>query len=294
MKMRKLLDWVGSIQCSLMVCFVALSALLALTTTSVTSAETQESYLLGLLRDSNAFRVRVQAALSLGRLKPNDRIVRGLSDALRDPEPSVRISAASALGRLGDPQALSELRRHASDLPFSVRSSVQRAIAQLEAKERETNRMAAAANTARYYIRVENISSKIKGINAGWLATLRDDIQARLQAQPQVLMAPMREKSNDAKNIVASRSLTGYQLRSNVLKLTSNGPGQARAEVSILVESYPGNDLRMMLSGAATVQDAGSDEEAKKVALATAFESALNRLHAALELKPSAAQFSNL
>jgi HEAT repeats len=65
------------------------------------------------LRDvmgSNDFRIRVNAALFLGKARPPGAR-EALEGALDDAHPAVRIAAASALATLGDPAALPALQR---------------------------------------------------------------------------------------------------------------------------------------------------------------------------------------
>src|SRR5262245_49360038 len=61
--------------------------------------------LVGMLQNGEDFRVRVTAALELGKLSdPN--AVDPLVDALNDPNASVRAAAAAALEQIGDASAL--------------------------------------------------------------------------------------------------------------------------------------------------------------------------------------------
>lgn len=87
------------------------------------------------LRDlarSPDFRVRVSAAVTLGRARPPEAR-EALETALGDRHPAVRIAAANALAELGDPLALAALeRRLASETSASVKAQMQSAIQQLQ------------------------------------------------------------------------------------------------------------------------------------------------------------------
>jgi hypothetical protein len=68
------------------------------------------------LSDSNDFRVRVSAALLLGRTRPpgaRETLERSLADA----HPAVRIAVITALGAVGDPASLPVLERRLSSEP---------------------------------------------------------------------------------------------------------------------------------------------------------------------------------
>lgn len=88
----------------------------------------------GALRDlteSTDFRVRVSAALYLGRTRPpgaREALERGLADS----HPAVRAACANALGALGDPAAVGALaRRLGSEPSASVKAQIQSSVEQL-------------------------------------------------------------------------------------------------------------------------------------------------------------------
>jgi hypothetical protein len=68
------------------------------------------------LADSNDFRVRVTAALVLGRTRPPGAR-EALERALTDPHPAVRIAVTTALGALGDQDSLPALERRLRSEP---------------------------------------------------------------------------------------------------------------------------------------------------------------------------------
>ena len=98
-----------------------------------------------LLGGSGSYRVRAQAALSLGRLgEPGS--VSALVDALEDAHPAVRAAAASALGRIGSPSALPPLATVASNVGEApeVRVGARRAIEQIRDRARGSTLQAQA------------------------------------------------------------------------------------------------------------------------------------------------------
>ena len=85
----------------------------------------------GALRDlaeSPDFRVRVSAALYLGKTKPPGAR-EALERALADAHPAVRVACANALGALGDPAAVGALARRLSSEPSaSVKAQIQSSV----------------------------------------------------------------------------------------------------------------------------------------------------------------------
>jgi HEAT repeat protein len=88
------------------------------------------------LKNSTDFRVRVAAALALGKSMTGDAAA-PLEAALDDQNASVRVAAAAALKNLGELRALDALRSHRGDKSEAVRAQVKSAIASLE-EERTT------------------------------------------------------------------------------------------------------------------------------------------------------------
>ena len=111
----------------------ALCSALVVAALSVTSLAIAQDAA-GALRDlaeSPDFRVRVSAALFLGRTKPvgaREALEHGLSDG----HPTVRVAVAAALGALGDPAAVGALaRRLSSESSASVAAQIHTAIDRL-------------------------------------------------------------------------------------------------------------------------------------------------------------------
>src|ERR1041385_635192 len=78
------------------------------------------------------FRVRVSAALQLGKTK--SAIARSaLETALDDENAAVRAAAAAALKVIGDPTAINALARHENDGSAAVRSQIKTSLAALKA-----------------------------------------------------------------------------------------------------------------------------------------------------------------
>jgi len=98
-----------------------------------------------------------------------------------------------------------------------------------------------------------------------------------------VRLAPENESQAAAANVVRSKKLVGYYLDSSVTKIEQKPDGALRAAVSVIVGTYPGRAMRVMLSGAATLSGGGSSEDAKMQAVQAAFDGALRRLPQAMQ-----------
>lgn len=102
--------------------------------TSSAIGDNEVSRLARQLEKDGDFRLRVQAALTLGKTGDGAALP-PLYKALGDSSASVRAAAAAALKTLGDPAALPELLKHNTDENAAVRRQVAAAIWELKAQK---------------------------------------------------------------------------------------------------------------------------------------------------------------
>lgn len=268
-------------------------------------AQARTEYLVRMLRTSTQFRVRLQAALSLGALG-DSAAVPALVEALRDDEAAVRTAAAASLERIGDPSpaAITALRALSRDPEASVQAAGRRALRALEqaARSRPSTPPTTPATSggggggagSRYYVGLGNMGSKVAGVTPATLARLRDTMRSHVSGISGVVLAPDGESSSAATRAIRDRRLTGFYLDGALVSLAPSAGG-LRAEVSVIVGTYPGRDIRVMLRGAATVQgvDVSSTrarQTAENQAIDAAVRSAVRRLGEAFESSAATAR----
>lgn len=252
-------------------------------------AQDRSAYMIRLLQTSDSFRVRAQAALSLGRVESSSTVVDALTRALRDDHESVRAAAAASLEALGDPSALGALRAVRRDRDSVVRAAVQRAIRSLErvARTRPTSTGGSSDGGAttpsgppRFYVGVGMPGTKVQSIDRRRLEQLRGQIAATVRSMDGVVLAPERESQSQATQAIRRQNLTGYYLDASVVSIEPSGGG-VRAVVSVILNTYPGRDMRAALRGAATVPN-GTGAAAEQQALEGAVRGALRSLPQAM------------
>jgi hypothetical protein len=127
---------------------VALALASALTSTSVAVAQDRE------LSDSPDFRVRVQAALRLGR-QGGAPATRELETGLRDAHPAVRVACAVALGNLGDRASVGPLEAAArSESVATVKGAMKEAVEKLKGKPGAGGDTAASVENAKWIVQL--------------------------------------------------------------------------------------------------------------------------------------------
>lgn len=250
------------------------------------SASARESYLIRLLKGSSQFRVRVQAAISLGGAADDADVVDALSEALSDAHPAVRAAAAHSLGRIGNPSALPALKRAESDPEAPVKTAARAAVAKLSRAApgrarpgRDEDR--APAGAARFYVAVGETASRVPGMDGAILKAARSHIRETLGRMDGVELAPGDESPRRVSAVLQKRGLKGFYIDSAITSVEPRAGGGTRVAVSVIVGTYPGRDMRAIMNGAATA--IGSGSSVRQQALEGALSGALRKLPQAMQ-----------
>lgn len=272
---------------------------------AVAGAQTDRSqYFIDLLSSSTSFSVRAQAALALGRVPPTPQVRTALTAALRDDEPAVRAAAASAMERLADAQLLAPLRTAvAAERDATVRDAERRAIAALERAPAAATRVAAATasvsassssttaaaattqprstGTPRYYVGIGVPGDNSASLSAAELTELQAYITSQVAGVEGVVLAPNGEATAAATRALRTNQLVGYFVDASVVSIEQDATGTS-ARVSVILASYPGRDMRAMLSGSARVPNSRGPDAVRR-AVQGAIQGSLRRLPQAME-----------
>jgi hypothetical protein len=217
----------------------------------------------GALRDlgeSADFRVRVSAALYLGRVKPAGAR-EALEHALADGHPAVRVAAATALSQLGDPAAIPALARRESVEPSaSVKAQLASTIEQLKkATAPDAPAVDPSGHTlgpnVRYVVRLGSMRnpSGVRGDD------LKRVLQSAAKSRARALRGGVVVDTEPTLLAQASqRHLPILTLDGSVMQLTEahvEGSVQVQAKVEFAVRRE--QTLKGTLSGAATTFGSG-------------------------------------
>jgi len=233
---------------------VALAAACALA--SNTLAEAQDAT--GPKHDlatSPDFRVRVSAALALGRSHdPNARAA--LETALSDTNPAVRSAAAAALGALGDGAAIAALERQkAHETSDSAKAQMEVTIAALK--------KVTTLQGVSVVVQIGNMRNNTQVRGADVAEVLRGAAASRTRAMSNIAVAMPTDSALLAR--AAGQHVPVVMLDGSVTKLTQSRNGSnvtCQAEVEFVVRKIPEQTLRSTLSGAATSMASGTTSNA--------------------------------
>lgn len=224
---------------------------------------------LGTAKD---FRIRVQAALELGKRKSTGARL-ALERALGDESSAVRAASAAALKSLGDPRALPSLRAAGNDRSEAVRNQVAAAVQALS-----------VADSVSYIVGFGQVDGDrtVKGPAVG--QTLERVARRRLSRLRGVHLKAGTER--------AAPSAPELMLDARVTRLDERRSGptlEVSAKVDFVLSRMPGREIKGRLSGRATVHgDANAKNRARELqelqmqAVEAAADSALDNVERAL------------
>ena len=237
------------------------------------------------LKSAGDFRVRVSAALQLGKSLTGDAAA-PLEAALDDSNASVRAAAAAALKNLGDQAALAALKAHRSDKSEAVRTQVAAAIKSLE-EERLTG------PKPKVLIKI-GIMKNESGVKSKRIESeLADSSRRKLSALPgvRVLAADGSGPGTDTSSGKAS-NVPMVMVTGNVSELKASREGGSitySASVEYVLHSMPEQSIAGKVSGRASAtateresEDASALAELRRSVLEAAIASALRRAPPAL------------
>ena len=198
--------------------------------------------------DSTNYKMRVQAALVLGKLG-DARAVQPLIKALNDQNKTVRGIAASALGQLGDSAALDPLRdlmRRDSD--SFVHGQAEKAIAALNA-----GGGGAPKRGAKVYVNFGAFAGGVKSAGPEAAKILHDALSRELGKLPVVtLTLSAADQHNFGKT-----GLSGFYIDGNITKLedsSAGGGNETSCDVKVMVARWPQKSIIMWTNAGASVQ----------------------------------------
>jgi HEAT repeats len=196
-----------------------------------------------LIEDPN-YKVRVQAALVLGRLGDHSA-VSSLVKALSDQNKTVRAIAAQALGQLADPIAADPLRdllKREGD-PF-VRSQTEKALALVSTD--------AGSKKAKIYLTFGPFTGGVKSAGSDAAKVIRDALARELGklAVVTLTLGPAEQKA-------FPKTMQGYLIDGNITRLDdvpAGGSSETSCDVKVMVARWPSKSIILWTNAGANLQ----------------------------------------
>lgn len=249
----------------------------------VSAATVDVATTIGHLTKSDDFRVRVQAAITLGK-SASDEARGPLEKALGgDAHPAVRAASAAALGALGNKLAIDALKGASQrDADASVRSAATRALGKLDAS-------AKADRKPKFLLKLGNVTNR-SGTGGAALEKMAQGLtREQIARMPGVEVVP---EGADEKALAASLKVPVVVLDGVIRTLSPSASSSTltySAKVEYIIKKQ--TSLKGTVKGAAQAEgaaDTARDERRlqslQEAALAGAIESALKAAPEALAL----------
>ena len=220
------------------------------------------------LTTDSSWRVRLQAAVVLGKLR-DKRSIPSLLRALSDDNETVRGLSAQVLGEIGDATLVAALERaRRSDSSQFVRNRAGEALAKLQPAAAPSTTHGAQASHA-LHVEVGGIGAK---------AHASPELTVRLREYI------IRELSRTPGLTLEGKPLSGFLIDSSITNVSRRLTDQwveVTCEVSFVVGRLPSRAMVMMTSGGATVQAPrrGLRPESEKTLQFDALEGAVQGAH---------------
>jgi hypothetical protein len=202
------------------------------------------------LAHAGDFRVRVSAALLLGRTRPTGARTM-LEHALDDAHAAVRTAAAAALASIGDPAAIPALDRHAkTETSGSARAQMQTTIATLSRSGDAPSPTTTGHSHSRYAVALGHMKN-MTGVRGGELSNVLRDA-ARLHAHSLPGAVVYDEDDADAPLPAKLPVLLLEGQITRMAQAQASGAMRIEARVEFSVKREPQQTLKGTLSGGAT------------------------------------------
>lgn len=218
------------------------------------SADTRTDYLINMLRTGQNYRLRVQAATTLGKLRAEEAVP-VLVEATRDVDELVIISAAIALKQIGDASVVPELEKSMAKAPSEAAKS------QLALTLRILSEIGHAAPppttvsvaTPRFLVRVDAMGNSSTTSGGNLTSLMRTIVLERLEKETDILLQPTEWKSEEVVQKIKQDKLRAYIVSGSIIRMEKVGKNLI-VKLSLNVFTNPDYSLIMMPTSEATLE----------------------------------------
>jgi HEAT repeats len=243
------------------------------------------SDLIQKLGEGSDFRVRVQAALELGKTRGSAQR-EALESALDDENAAVRAAAAAGLKVMRDPLAVAALRRHETDGSPAVRSQIKTTLEALQAGGGPAGTQGQSATRPDVIVQLGKIRSSSTMMTVTVLEDVARTSRQKLRELPGVAVM------DEGKETAPSSRLPTIMVTGRVKQLEQSREGTTvvyLASIEFVLHKMPGQTIKGVVSGSARasgsaeeMSSAGAIADLRKTAIEAAIDSAIRRAPQAL------------
>jgi hypothetical protein len=244
------------------------------------SADARSDYLINMLVNGATYRVRVQAATTLGVIRCTDAVP-ALGRALSDENELVVISAAAALGQIGSPSAIPAIEAALKAPPSEpAKAQLETTLRVLRALEHGDDLTPTETEEPpRYLIRVDAMGDSSGAQRDGITDMMKELVVERLNRETIVILQEPGMKAAQVNLRVKKEKLKAFILTGAIMRL-ERVDTQLVVKISLNVFSNPGYNLLAMPSaeGSVTVGSGPMSLDAERGAQDRALKAVIDAL----------------
>jgi hypothetical protein len=229
------------------------------------AADARTDFLVNMLKNGGNYRLKVQAATTLGKLRCKEAVP-SLAAALGDGEELVVIASATALGQIGDPSVIEAMEKAAVSAPSEAAASQLKATLRiLKALVPDSALEDDSGASPRFLIRIDTMGNSSGVVDGELTARLHALVEQMARRQPGVLVQEAAAPATEIKARLKKGKLEGYILTGALLRMEKVS-GQLVVKISLNVFSNPDYNLLMMptMEGAVPMPAGSLSEEAER------------------------------
>lgn len=215
-------------------------------------SDARTEYLVKMLDTSDNYRLRVQAATTLGKLREKSATP-NLVKALRDRNELVVISAAIALKQIGDPAVIGAVEAALTASPSSAaKSQLKLTIKTLRDVGGKSKKLAKNSSVPRFLVRVDAMGNSSAMRDSYLTQMMKKIVVERIGDESDVIL--QSEKMNGKKVLAKKKSekLEAYIISGAILKLNKE-KGRLTVKLGLNLFSNPEYSLLMMPTSEAAI-----------------------------------------
>ncbi|MCP4676897.1 MAG: HEAT repeat domain-containing protein [Deltaproteobacteria bacterium] len=251
-----------------------------------TSADARTDYLINMLEKGGNYRVREQAVTTLGKLRSAEAVP-AIVRALEDDHEIVVISAATALGKIGDVSVIPNLEKARKSAPSTAaRSQIEATIRVLRALSPDNGVAAQVDATPRYFVRIDAMGDSSGAGRKDITEILHKLVLKRIGVEPGVIVQKRAMTDVQVNKKLKKEKLSGYILTGSLIRM-ERVDNQIIVKLGLNVFTNPDYNLLMMptAEGTITVALKENDEESEHRFQEKAIKSIVNTLVESIFLK---------
>lgn len=217
-------------------------------------ADARTTYLINMLEKGGNYRIRVQAATTLGKLRSKDAVP-ALVRALKDKHDLVVISAVTALGKIGDPAVIPYIKKINQRMASkAVKSQLEATLRVLTALSPQDGRRRDPVSNGkpRYFVRIDAMGNSSGVQQENILEVMHEIVLQRLRREPGVVLQESGISAREVRNRLKRDSLKGYIISGSLIKMVQMG-NRVTVKMGLNVFSNPDYNLLMMPTAEAAV-----------------------------------------